>query len=465
MTTTAATGDGRGKGSSIFGVGLTAFSGTALEWYDFYVYATAAALVFPALFFPTENPVVSTIAAFGTLAVGYVTRPIGSIVFGHLGDRVGRKNALVATMILMGLATIGIGLLPTYGSVGVVAPALLIVLRMTQSIAYGGEYGGATLIAYEHAPVHRRCVFASLPQTGLPAGAVMASGVWLVVTQLPEEQLLAWGWRVPFLLSVVLVVVGLIVRLRIPESPEFQQVKKRRDETRLPLFATVRHHWRQMLLVGGAFIGFGSLATVTATYLVRYATTHVGVSRSAMLTAVLITTATQLVFLPLGGYLGDRFGVRPIVLVGAIGAAVAVFVQCALVDTGQFGWLVAGYVLCFGALGSIAYGPFSALFAAAFATQMRYTGMSLGYQVSNTLGSGMAPMVATALVFATGSVMTVAAYVSVLLLISAVCLALLTRQASVTARSDDSPAETAGTAQLDAVPHPQDNPSDSVSRI
>lgn len=449
MTTSAAEGDPGAKRTSIFSVGLTAFSGTALEWYDFYIYATAAALVFPTLFFPSADQVVSTIAAFGTLAVGYVTRPIGSILFGHLGDRVGRKNALVATMIVMGVATIGIGLLPTYGSVGALAPALLILLRMTQSVAYGGEYGGATLIAYEHAPPHRRCFFASLPQSGLPAGAVMASGVWLVVTQLPEDQLLAWGWRVPFLLSVVLVVVGMIVRLRIPESPEFQKVKDRRSEPRLPLFATVRNHWRQMLLVGGAFIGFGSLATVTATYLVRYATTHVGVSRSTMLTAVLITTATQLVFLPLGGYLGDRYGVRPIVLLAAIGAAMAVFVQCALVDTGQFGWLLAGYVLCFGVLGSLGYGPFSALFAAAFATRMRYTGMSLGFQVSNTLGSGMAPIVATALVFATGTVMTVAGYVSALLLISALCLALLTRQASVTG-PDLAPTGTAGLAEMDA---------------
>lgn len=286
----------------------------------------------------------------------------------------------------------------------------------------------------------------------------MASGVWLVVTQLPEDQLLAWGWRVPFLLSVVLVIVGMIVRLRIPESPEFQSVKERRSEPRLPLFATVRHHWRQMLLVGGAFIGFGSLATVTATYLVRYATTHVGLSRSTMLTAVLITTAAQLFFLPLGGYLGDRFGVRPIVLIGALGAAIAVFVQCALVETGQFGWLLAGYVLCFGALGSIAYGPFSALFAAAFATRMRYTGMSLGFQVSNTLGSGMAPIVATALVFATGTVMTVAGYVSALLLISAVCLALLTKQASVTTSFDATPAGTAGPAQMDADVSPTGQP-------
>ncbi|MQA84141.1 MAG: MFS transporter [Streptosporangiales bacterium] len=380
-------------------------------------------------------------------------RPFGSVIFGHIGDRIGRKNALVATLIVMGVATIGIGCLPTYEAVGVLAPTLLLLLRMVQSMAFGGEWGGAVLIAYEHAPPGRRCFFASLPQTGLPMGVVLGNAVFLAVASLPSNQFVAWGWRIPFLLSFVLVIFGIIVRLKISETPEFEEeVKERGAQARVPLVEAFRVHWRQVILTGGAFLGFGLFATVSIVYLISYATEQVGVSRSAILTIVLITTALQLIVFPLGGVLADRFGVRRIVLTGVIGSAIGVFVQSVLVDTGQFGWILAGYVLAFGFFASIGYGAFAALFAAAFSARTRYSGLSLGNTLATVIGAGMGPFVATVLMQATGTIVSVAGYVAVVLVISGVCLTILMRQVTVGARPAPPREETAAAPAEPAEP-------------
>lgn len=419
---------------STWRVASASFAGTTVEYYDFAIYGTAAALVFPRLFFPTADPFVGTLAAFGTFAAGFLARPVGGLVFGHFGDRVGRKTMLVVTLLLMGVATTAIGLLPGYATAGAIAPVLLIALRLAQGFAFGGEWGGAVLLAYEYAPPERRGFFASLPQTGPAAGVLLGNLIFLPIAALPDEALYSWGWRVPFLVSIVLVGIGLVVRLRIAESPEFVEVKRSGDEVKVPLWEVLRHHLRQVLLVCGGFIGFGTLAIVSATFLLGYATTTVGVDRSSVIMAILLGNIVQLMVVPLSGAMSDRFGVRPVVLTGSVTAIAGITLLVATVQTGDVGMIVAGYVLGFGLLYCIGYGAQPALYAAAFDTRVRYTGMSLGFQLSNVLGSALGPAISTVVLEVTGSAMAVAGYVSVLLLISMGCLAVLTGR-TATARA------------------------------
>lgn len=415
--------------SSVFQVGATSLVGTALEFYDLQIYGTAAALVFPKLFFPSSSTLVGELLAFGTLAIGSAPRPVGAVIFGHLGDRIGRKNTLIVTLLIMGVVTFGLGLLPTYQSVGMMAPVLLVALRVVQGVAYGGEFGGASLIAYEHAPPGRRCLYASLPNTGLPLGVVLGNAIWLWAATLPTNELLAWGWRVPFLASFVLVAFGVYVRFKIGETPEFQrEVKDRGREAKLPLADVLRHHWRQLLLVGGSFLGFGLFAVISITYLISYATVQVHVSRSVILSVILITTVTQLFVMPIGGWLADRYGALRIVMISAIGSAVTVFAQCLAVSTGQFGLMLAGYLVCFGVFVSICYGALTALFAAAFSVETRYSGSGVGYNLATLLGAAIGPLVATALFAATGTILSVAGYACAGLVLSAACLLVLGRR-------------------------------------
>ncbi|WP_158228103.1 MFS transporter [Pseudonocardia sp. MH-G8] len=410
---------------STWRVASASFAGTTVEYYDFAIYGTAAALVFPRLFFPAADPFLGTLAAFGTFAAGFLARPIGGLVFGHFGDRIGRKRMLVVTLVLMGVATTAIGLLPGYASAGALAPALLIGLRLVQGFAFGGEWGGAVLLAYEYAPPERRGFFASLPQTGPAAGVLLGNLVFLPVAALPDAALYSWGWRVPFLVSIVLIVFGIVVRLRIAESPEFVQVQRSGTEARVPLFEVLRHYPWKVLLVCGGFLGFGTLPIVATTFLLGYGTT-IGVDRTSMITAILLGNVVQLVVVPLSGALSDRIGARPIVLVGSVTAIAAIFLLVAAVGTGSFGVIVAGYVFGFGFLYCIGYGAQPAVYARAFDARVRYTGMSLGFQLSNVLGSALGPGIATIVLRVTGQPMAVAGYVGLMLLISMACLAVLT---------------------------------------
>ncbi|MFJ4202927.1 MFS transporter [Streptomyces sviceus] len=382
-------------------VALSGLLGTAVEFYDFLVYGTVAALVFGELFFPGADPAVGTIAAFGTFAAGYVARPIGGIVFGHFGDRLGRKNMLLLTMGLMGGASFLIGLLPTYDTVGVWAPVLLITLRVVQGIAIGGEWGGATLMVVEHAGEKRRGLWSSFTQMGAPLGSLISAAVVALVSTLPKDQFAAWGWRVPFLVSVLLLGVGLFVRLKVVESPLFAEVKKDRAESRLPILDVLRHP-KPVLLACCVGIGAFTAQSLLTSYLIAYAT-GIGYPRPQVLTALTVSAAVALVVLPCASALSDRIGRRPVVLTGAILSAATAFPVLALVDSKSSGALILAVVIGHGISQSLMYGPLGALFSEMFGTKVRYTGASLGYQGATLVGAGFSPMIAGSLVASSGN--------------------------------------------------------------
>ncbi|MEU5322020.1 MFS transporter [Streptomyces sp. NPDC021056] len=382
-------------------VALSGMLGTAVEFYDFLVYGTVAALVFGELFFPGADPAVGTIAAFGTFAAGYVARPIGGIVFGHFGDRLGRKNMLLLTMGLMGGASFLIGLLPTYDTAGVWAPVLLITLRVVQGIAIGGEWGGATLMVVEHAGEHRRGLWSSFTQMGAPLGSLISASVVALVSTLPKDQFAAWGWRVPFLLSVLLLGVGLFVRLKVVESPLFAEVKKDRAESRLPILDVLRRP-KPVLLACGVGIGAFTAQSLLTSYLIAYAT-GIGYPRPQVLTALTVSAAVALVVLPCASALSDRIGRRPVVLTGAILSAATAFPVLALVDSRSSGALILAVVIGHGISQSLMYGPLGALFSEMFGTKVRYTGASLGYQGATLVGAGFSPLIAGSLVASSGN--------------------------------------------------------------
>ncbi|WP_329293043.1 MFS transporter [Streptomyces pseudovenezuelae] len=382
-------------------VALSGLLGTAVEFYDFLVYGTVAALVFGELFFPGADPAVGTIAAFGTFAAGYVARPIGGIVFGHFGDRLGRKNMLLLTMGLMGGASFLIGLLPTYDTVGVWAPVLLITLRVVQGIAIGGEWGGATLMVVEHAGEKRRGLWSSFTQMGAPLGSLISAAVVAMVSTLPKDEFAAWGWRVPFLLSVLLLGVGLFVRLKVVESPLFAEVKKDRAESRLPILDVLRRP-KPVLLACCVGIGAFTAQSLLTSYLIAYAT-GIGYPRPQVLTALTVSAAVALVVLPCASALSDRVGRRPVVLTGAILSAATAFPVLALVDSKSSGALILAVVIGHGISQSLMYGPLGALFSEMFGTRVRYTGASLGYQGATLVGAGFSPMIAGSLVASSGN--------------------------------------------------------------
>ncbi|GGK68975.1 MFS transporter [Streptomyces flaveus] len=381
-------------------VALSGLLGTAVEFYDFLVYGTVAALVFGELFFPGADPAVGTIAAFGTFAAGYVARPLGGIVFGHFGDRLGRKSMLLLTMGLMGGASFLIGVLPTYDTVGVWAPVMLITLRVVQGIAIGGEWGGATLMVVEHAGQRRRGLWSSFTQMGAPLGSLLSSLVVTLVVTLPKDEFAAWGWRVPFLLSVVLLGVGLFVRLKVVESPLFAEVKKERKEARLPVVDVLRRP-RALLLACCVGIGAFTAQSLLTSYMIAYAT-GIGYARSQVLTALTVSACVALVVLPCASALSDRIGRRPVVLTGAVASAALAFPVLALVDSGSPGLLILAIALGHGVAQSMMYGPLGALLTEMFGTRVRYTGASLGYQLATLVGAGFSPMIAGSLVAADG---------------------------------------------------------------
>ncbi|MFF3499602.1 MFS transporter [Streptomyces sp. NPDC003247] len=430
-------------------VALSGLLGTAVEFYDFLVYGTVAALVFGELFFPGADPAVGTIAAFGTFAAGYVARPVGGVVFGHFGDRLGRKSMLLLTMGLMGGASFLIGLLPTYGTVGVWAPVLLIALRVVQGVAIGGEWGGATLMVVEHAGERRRGLWSSFTQMGAPLGSLLSTVVVTLVVALPRDEFVAWGWRVPFLLSVVLLGVGLFVRLKVVESPLFTEVKKERGEARLPVLEVLRHP-RPVLLACCVGIGAFTAQSLLTSYLIAYAT-GIGYARPQVLTALTVSACVALVVLPCASALSDRVGRRPVVLAGAVASAVLAFPVLALVDSGSPGLLILAVVLGHGVAQSTMYGPLGALLTEMFGTRVRYTGASLGYQGATLIGAGFSPMIAGGLVAGSGSGTPVA----LLLCGGAVVTALTVWRVRETSRTS-----LADPAEQPAAPHAEETPAD-----
>ena len=382
---------------SIRMVALASFVGTTIEWYDFFLYGTAAALVFNRLFFPTFDPLTGTLAAFGTYAVGFIARPIGGIIIGHYGDKIGRKSMLVLTLLIMGVATFLIGLLPTYESIGPWAAVLLVLLRLVQGFGVGGEWGGAVLMAVEHAPPGRRGYYGSWPQMGVPAGLLMSTFVFAAFARLPEDQFLAWGWRVPFLLSFLLVGVGLLIRLRILETPAFAKMKERRADAMMPIVEVIRKYPKQVLLAAGARIAENGGFYIFSVFMLLYATQHAKVERSVALTGVMIAAAFDLVAIPFYGHLSDKIGRRPVYLFGAAMTGILAYPLFWLFDTGSTPLVWLGLVLVFTFAHAPMYGPQAAFLSELFGTRVRYTGASLGAQLASIVAGGLSPFIATAL--------------------------------------------------------------------
>ncbi|BBZ59488.1 MFS transporter [Mycolicibacterium monacense] len=412
-------------GTSPLRVASASFIGTTVEYYDFLIYGTAAALVFPRLFFPDVSPATGLLLSFATFGVGFVARPLGGIVFGHYGDRVGRKRMLVYSLLIMGTATVLMGALPTYAQIGVAAPILLTLLRLAQGFAVGGEWGGATLMAVEHATPDRKGLYGAFPQMGAPAGTATATLAFYAVSLLPDEQFLSWGWRIPFLASAVLIVIGLVIRLSLAESPEFAAVQARAAVLRLPIAVAFRRHWRQILLVAGAYLSQGVFAYICVAYLVSYATTVAGIDRAQALLGVCVAAVVAVVMYPVFGRVSDAVGRKPVFLAGVIAMGMSVLPVFALINTGRPGLFLLALVLVFGLAMAPAAGVTGSLFSLAFDADVRYSGVSLGYTLSAVVGSAFAPTIATALYAATESSDSIAAYMIAVSVISAVSVSLM----------------------------------------
>jgi MHS family shikimate/dehydroshikimate transporter-like MFS transporter len=392
-----------GKTQSIKAVVAASFIGTTIEWYDFFLYGTAAALVFDKLFFPEAAPLVGTLLAFSTYAVGFAARPLGGIVFGHFGDRIGRKSMLVASLLIMGIATVLIGCLPTYGAIGVFAPILLVVLRFAQGIGVGGEWGGAVLMSTEHAPKHRRGFFGSWPQMGVPAGLLLSTLVFkLVEGSMSEPAFESWGWRVPFLASAILVIVGLVIRLKLMESPAFERVKETKTEAAKPIVDVVRKYPRDVLTAMGMRVAENGAFYVLTVFTLAYGEDELGLDKDTMLNGVIIAAAIGLITVPLWGALSDRVGRKPLYLAGAIITTLWAFPLFGLMNTAS-PFLIALAIVVGVNLGhDLMYGPQGAYFSELFGTRVRYSGASLGYQLASVFAGGFAPLIATALLAAGG---------------------------------------------------------------
>ncbi|MCX2888338.1 MULTISPECIES: MFS transporter [Pseudomonas] len=373
-----------------------AFVGTTIEFYDFYIYATAAALVLGQVFFPSGNSLLSTLAAFGTFAVGFVARPMAGMVFGHLGDRLGRKKMLLVTMVLMGLATTGIGLLPSYASAGIWAPIGLIALRIVQGISVGGEWGGAVLMASEHAPAKRKVFYASFAQLGSPAGLLLALIAFRLVSSLEPEEFLNWGWRLPFLASGVLMLVGLAIRFGVEESPEFQAAKAKQEVVKYPVLEVVRDCWRQILFAALA-VTIGSAGFFfTNTFMITYVTNYQGIPRATILDCLFLVTILQFLTQPLAALLAERIGEGRFLKLVALLCMAVPYPMFMLVGTQNLVLMTAGIAMAVVTLSAL-YAVIAGYMTQAFPAHLRYSGISLAYQLICAIAGGSTPIIGTLL--------------------------------------------------------------------
>jgi len=379
--------------TSVKRVVAASFVATAIEWYDFFLYGTAAALVFNRLFFPNADPSVGILASFGTYSVGFFARPIGGVVFGHYGDRIGRKSVLITTLMMVGLSTFFIGLLPTYETAGVLAPILLVLLRFVQGLGVGGQWAGAVLLVVEHGPAGKRGYHASWVQAGAPAGLLLATGVFAIFSQMPEESFLSWGWRVPFLLGVLLTGIGLFLRMKVLETPVFAKAQEAKPNEEMPLLEVLRKQPRNVLLAMGARMAENAYYYFFTVFALTYATDTLGMPRAMVLNGVLVGAALQFGANLFFGALSDRVGRRPVYLGGAIFLAAYIYPFFLLVELRTPAAIWIGIIV--GMIGHAAmYGPQAAFLSELFGTRVRYTGASLGYQLSSPLSGGLAPIIA-----------------------------------------------------------------------
>ena len=416
------------SGNSIVKVVFASLVGTAVEWYDFFLYGSAAALVFGTLFFPDADPVNATLLAFGTYAVGFVARPLGGVVFGHFGDRVGRKKMLVLALMLMGFATFAIGLLPTYASIGIAAPILLLVCRLLQGFAVGGEWGGAVLMAAEHGDDSRRGFWSSWPQAGVPLGNLLATGVLFVLAAFQSDaDFEAWGWRIPFLLSAVLVLIGLYVRLQLEESPVYQEAKaeiaeKKTGASHMPFFEVIKTYPKEVLIAMGMRMAENISYYIFTIVSITYVTTYLDQGKDLILKMLLIAAALQFFLVPAIGALSDKVGRRPLYFIGAVGVGVWAFFFFGLLDTNEPGPILMAVVVGL-FFHTLMYAPQSAFFSELFGTSVRYTGASVGYQLASIFAGALAPIIAVELLGSADEKNTTAVAIYVALASVITCIA------------------------------------------
>jgi MFS family permease len=396
---------------------VASFIGTSIEWYDYYIFGTAAALVFGQLFYPSFSPAAGTLAAFATFAVGFIARPLGAAVIGHFGDRLGRKSMLVLTLVLTGSATFLIGVLPTFESIGIAAPILLVLLRLAQGFGVGGEWGGAVLIATEHAPPARRALYGSFAQFGVPIGVLTSNLAFLAVSPLSDEDFMSWGWRLPFLASIVLVVVGIVVRRRLQDAPEFERLKKERTVSKVPVADLVRSEPLKLALASLAAIAPPAIGYSVIVYMLTYGTQVVGFARPLLLTLILLSTVVWIATIVVSALLADRYGAKPIYVIGTVTAVVWPLPMFALVDTGNAGLAFIAFCVAAVVQGLIV-GAQGRLFTEIFDVRVRYSGASIAYQIGGMIGGAVTPIAATWLFALYGSSTAVAAYLTAICLLS-----------------------------------------------
>lgn len=431
-------GERQGQITDVRKVALASMVGNATEWYDYFIYGTASALVFGQLFFPTTDPAIGTLLAFATFGVTFLVRPLGALIFGHFGDRIGRKTMLVFSILIMGVGTFLIGLLPTYEAIGIWAPILLVLLRLFQGFAVGGEYGGAVAMTMEYAPANRRGFYTAIPAAGLSIGLLLATSIFYSFTLLPEEQFLAWGWRIPFLLSAVLVAVGLYIRLRIAESPVFRRAQEQareraqEQEARAPLMEIMRHYKKIMLLVLLIPTAVNVSFYIASAWSISYMTAQVGVTTATALTAVMIAAAVDFFSQLFFGHLSDKLGRRPVYIGGSVVIGLAAFPFFWLVNTGSAVWIFVAMILLISIGHGATYSVQAVFFSELFGTGVRYSGLSLGYHIGAAITSGPGPFVAAALLAWTGGTWAIAG----LIILSAVVSVIATLQASETYNID-----------------------------
>jgi metabolite-proton symporter len=425
--------------SSMRKVVLASFLGTALETYDLYLYGTAAALIFPHLFFPNFDPAAATLLSLSTFAVSFVARPLGALVFGHYGDRLGRKNVLVASLLLMGLSTFAIGLLPSYDTIGLLAPGILVFLRFLQGFGFGGEYSGAVLMIVEKAPKEKRGFYGSLNNVGPVVGFLASTGVFILVSSLmSQEQLLAWGWRIPFLVSIVLVGIGLYIRLQLEESPVFTDVTEKKTAVRLPIATALRHYWKEMLLATGSVILFFGIFYLFSVFSLSYATKQLGMERNTVLYSVMIAMVVNGITIPIFSKLSDKVGRKKIMMWGCAAAALWAFPMFSLMETTNFLLMTIGFSVQM-VIYAMTFGPAAAFLSELFGPTIRYTGMAVAYNIGGIIGAAFAPIVASVLINNFHASWPIALYIIAMAIVSFVSLSLVSETNKVDMKADRVP--------------------------
>ncbi|MFF5400513.1 MFS transporter [Peribacillus butanolivorans] len=376
---------------------IASLVGSSIEWFDYFLYGTVAALVFNQLFFVNEDPTIGLLLSYASFALAFFIRPFGGVIFSHIGDRIGRKKTLVLTLSLMGVATFGMGLLPTYQAVGIWAPILLITLRLVQGLGIGGEWGGALLLAVEYAPAEKRGLFGAIPQMGVTIGMLLGTIALSIMTLLPESAFMTWGWRLPFIFSALLVFFGLWIRKGIDETPSFKKVKESGEVPKLPIVETLKNYWREVLIAVGAKVVETAPFYIFSTFVVSYATSNLGFSRTATLTAVMIATIITTILIPFMGMLSDKIGRKKLFIGGTIGMALFAFPYFWMLQQKSVLLLIIATVIGLGVIWAPITAVLGTMFSEIFDARIRYTGITLGYQIGAALAGGTAPLVATAL--------------------------------------------------------------------